>query len=111
LTNVASAIAYFTIAPSHDGPFRTQTTIEMREFSQSDGRGWVASVAEEAGTDYKGRFYLVMSPTDAEESVELRDIRWNSERTARRTLETMSVVELRRRLRAATRRSSPGVGA
>jgi len=38
--------------------------------------------------------------------VELRDIRWNSERSARRTLDTMSVVELRRRLRSAEGRGT-----
>jgi hypothetical protein len=73
----------------------------MREFTDADGRTWVASAVEEEGTDYKGRFHLVMSPADSDEIVELKDIRWNTERTARRTLETMSVVELRRRLRSA----------
>jgi hypothetical protein len=75
----------------------------MREFTDSEGRRWTASVAEEGGPDYKGRLYLVFNPSGTGEGdgVELRDVRWNSERTARRTIETMSVVELRRRLRAA----------
>lgn len=56
--------------------------------------------------DYKGRFYLVFRPEEegeagGPEQLPLRDVRWNTERTARRTLETMSVVELRRRLRSA----------
>jgi hypothetical protein len=76
----------------------------MRQFSDAEGRSWVASAAEEEGTDYKGRFYLVMSPEDSSEVVELRDVRWNSERSADRTLSTMSVVELRRRLRSAAGR-------
>ena len=76
----------------------------MREFSDADGRDWVASATEEEGTDYKGRFFLVMSPSDTDEVVELRDVRWNSERSARRTIESMSVVELRRRLRSASGR-------
>jgi hypothetical protein len=60
-------------------------------------------VAERVGTDYKGRFHLQMRPVDGapEEVVELVDVRWNSERTARRTLDSMSPVELRRRLRSA----------
>ncbi len=80
----------------------------MREFSDSEGRGWTAFAVEEQGTDYKGRLYLVLCPTGGAESetVELRDVRWNSERTARRTLATMSVVELRRRLRSAVARSA-----
>jgi hypothetical protein len=80
----------------------------LREFTDSDGRAWVATVHEEEGTDYKGRFHLVMTPRDGGEAgaAALEDIRWNSERTARRTLETMSVVELRRRLRSALGRSS-----
>lgn len=78
----------------------------MRQFEDSDGRGWTASVREEMGTDYKGRYYLVMRPDGGDDEVALVDIRWNSERTARRTLETMSDVELRRRLRQATGRSA-----
>ena len=76
----------------------------MREFTDVEGRPWIASAVEEEGTDYKGRFHLVMSPAGGDEVYALEDVRWNSERTARRTLETMSVVELRRRLRAAVGR-------
>ena len=82
----------------------------MRDFDDADGRRWTASAMEEEGTDYKGRLYMVLSPSDSEETLELRDVRWNSEQTARRTLETMSVVELRRRLRAAAGRGSSGSG-
>lgn len=79
----------------------------MRDFTDTDGRPWTASVREEHGTDYKGRLYLVMTLRDdgEEDAVTLEDIRWNSERTARRTLNTMSEVELRRRLRSARGRS------
>ena len=82
----------------------------MRDFNDSEGRRWSAFVREEPGTDYKGRYYLVMRPEDGagEEELELVDVRWNSERTAGRTLTTMSVVELRRRLRQAVgRRAQP----
>jgi hypothetical protein len=80
----------------------------MREFDDPEGRTWSALVREEPGTDYKGRYYLVMRPADGGTELKLADIRWNGERTARRTLSTMSVVELRRRLRQAVgRRAEP----
>ena len=78
----------------------------MREFTDADGRAWIASAVEEEGTDYKGRFHLVMSPSGSADVVALRDVRWNSERSARRTIESMSVVELRRRLRSAAGRGA-----
>lgn len=78
----------------------------MRQFEDRNGAGWTASVREEKGTDYKGRYYLVMRPDQGEDEVALMDIRWNSERAARRTLETMAEVELRRRLRQATGRAA-----
>lgn len=84
----------------------------MREFTDQDGRSWTATVRETPGPDYKGRFYFVMAPQDDPSGeVALRDVRWNTERTAQRTLETMSVVELRRRLRSAAGRASvPAAG-
>ena len=74
-----------------------------REFSDSEGEAWVATVRERPGADYKGRYYFFARPAEAseEEGVALVDIRWNSRRTAERTLRTMSEVELRRRLRSA----------
>lgn len=80
---------------------------DLRDFTDAEGRSWTASVREEKGTDYKGRLYLVLTPEGGTEddALALEDIRWNSERTARRTLETMSEVELRRRLRSAAGRS------
>lgn len=79
----------------------------MRDFTDHEGRAWTASVAEEAGADYKGRFFLVMRPADgAGEDVALVDVRWNTARTADRTLATMSTVELRRRLRSAAGRAA-----
>lgn len=82
----------------------------MRTFEDWNGQKWTASVVERPGPDYKGRYHFRLVPLDGDESrgVSLVDIRWNRERTAERTLETMSVVELRRRLRQALGR---GVGA
>ena len=78
----------------------------MRTFQDDGGQIWVASVRERPGYDYKGRYWLVMAPEGAgpEEGVELTDVRWNSQRTAQRTLETMSDEELRRRQRSASAR-------
>lgn len=81
----------------------------MREFADAEGRRWIANVRAEQGPDYKGRYVLVLRPAeragDDVEVAELPEVRWNSERTARRTLETMSEVELRRRLRMALGRA------
>lgn len=77
----------------------------MKTFTDAAGRTWQAFVREEAGTDYKGRYHMVLKPEDgAGEEYPLEDVRWNTERTARRSLETMSGFELRRRLRAAVGR-------
>lgn len=75
----------------------------MREFTDANGRSWIASFREEPGPDYKGRLFMVLEPADPArgEPLEVREVRWNSERTARRTIETMSPFELRRRLRSA----------
>lgn len=80
----------------------------MRDFRDAAGGEWTATIREEPGTDYKGRFHLLMVPRggDERQGLALEDVRWNSERTARRTLETMSEVELRRRLRTARGRSA-----
>lgn len=81
----------------------------MRTFEDEQGRLWIASVRSRPGTDYKGRYYFFLVPEGGEDAdgVALIDIRWNTERTARRTLETMSDVELRRRLRSARGRGRP----
>lgn len=80
----------------------------MRAFEDESGATWVASVNEREGDDYKGRFYLVVSREGGatSERIALQDVRWNSQRTAGRTLDTMSEAELRRRLRYAVGRAS-----
>jgi hypothetical protein len=78
----------------------------MREFTDGAGGEWVATVRERPGPDYKGRYYFFLEPSGGGAGVALVDVRWNSERTAQRTLETMSEVELRRRLRSARGRGA-----
>jgi hypothetical protein len=75
----------------------------MKAFRDEQGNTWVASVRERPGRDYKGRYYFFVQPEGGNDAdgVALLDVRWNSERTAQRTLATMSEVELRRRLRSA----------
>lgn len=78
----------------------------VREFEDETEARWIAGVEERAGIDYQGRYHFVAWRADGTgERVALGDVRWNSEPTARRTLETMSDVELRRRLRSAVGRS------
>ena len=80
----------------------------MREFADGAGAGWVASVRERFGGDYKGRYCFTLTPMglEEEEPVCLVDICWNSRETAERTLGTMSESELRRRLRSALGRAA-----
>ena len=80
----------------------------IREFEDESGDAWIAGVRALPGGDFKGRFVFVARPRsgDVAEDLWLEDVRWNSESTARRTLESMSPVELRRRLRSAVGRSA-----
>ncbi len=82
----------------------------MRRFTDDQGVDWVASAAAGQPGDYKGRFYLILRRAEPEggEPVALTDVRWNSGKTAERTLNTMSSVELRRRLRSARGRARAG---
>ncbi len=84
----------------------------MRTFDDENGQTWVAAVRERGGPDYKGRYVFVATAVDGEKDagVELSDVRWNSLKTAERTLSTMSDVELRRRLRSARGRSGVSSG-
>ncbi|MXW10170.1 MAG: hypothetical protein F4X47_02455 [Gammaproteobacteria bacterium] len=79
----------------------------MRTFQDESGRTWIATVRERPGHDYKGRYSFVFTPEGQEgKPIELADVRWNSLKTAQRTLATTSGVELRRRLRSARGRAS-----
>ena len=79
----------------------------MRTFIDGKDENWVAGVKERPGDDYKGRYWFVMTPGDTArgKEVELIDVRWNSQKTAERTLMTMSEAELRRRLHSALGRA------
>ncbi len=75
----------------------------MRRFKDDGGVEWVATVGAEGGGDYKGRFYLILRRAGSADgdALALADVRWNTRKTADRTLKTMSSSELRRRLHSA----------
>lgn len=78
----------------------------MKQFLDDGGVVWIARVNERPGEDYKGRFGFVLAPDGDGPQIELEDVRWNSRKTAERTLRTMSTVELRKRLHSALGRKS-----
>ncbi len=80
----------------------------MREFEDDDGSRWIATAVGGGGIDYKGRYHLVLEAAEGGVSLPVDDVRWNSERTAARSLSTMPVLELRRRLRVGLGRRSAG---
>jgi hypothetical protein len=78
----------------------------VREFVDEQGERWIVGVGERPGINYKGRIrFEARLQGEHGRVVELNDVRWNSEKNARRTLETMSEVELARRVRWARERS------
>ena len=77
----------------------------MKRFTDEQGRAWIASALEEDTPRHHGRWYLVIRPEDGNgDQAMLPEVRWQSRHTAERTLLSMSVFELRRRLRMASRR-------
>ncbi|TVR63320.1 MAG: hypothetical protein EA422_09595 [Gemmatimonadales bacterium] len=77
----------------------------VREFRDLEGRRWRAGFTYGESLDYQGRYHLTFESGEDDATAELRDVRWNSEHTARLRLESFSDVELRRRLRSALGRS------
>ena len=71
----------------------------MRTFSDEAGRDWVATAREEQTPRHHGRWFFVLHPAD-QPTLELSEpeVRWQTAASADRTLRTMSVFELRRRL-------------
>ncbi len=78
----------------------------MRTFHDASGHAWVATAHEERTPRHHGRWFLVFHPADqAERIFPLPDVRWQSRATAERTIRSMSITELRRRLHAARGRA------
>ncbi len=86
----------------------------MRVFADDAGSEWVASARQDDSPRHHTRWFLVFHASDDPAStLPLPEVRWQSAPTAERTLRTMSVFELRRRLaiaqdRAAASRPLPG---
>lgn len=84
----------------------------MKDFTDGHGNAWVATVTEEDTPRHHGRWYLVFHPAGAETPrLPVPEVRWQTEETAERTLATMSLFELRRRLSGMQRRAGAEAGA
>jgi hypothetical protein len=71
----------------------------MMPFSDETGGRWVASAREENTPRHHGRWFLVFhAEGDDSRLLSMPEVRWQTRATAERTLRTMSVFELRRRL-------------
>ncbi|MBI4408732.1 MAG: hypothetical protein HY561_03430 [Gemmatimonadetes bacterium] len=78
-----------------------------KQFTDDAGRAWVATAREEATPRHHGRWVLIFRPAaDASVELPLPEVRWQTLESAERTVRTMSLVELRRRLRVAATRAS-----
>jgi hypothetical protein len=81
----------------------------MKVFKDELGNSWVAKAIEEATPRHHGKWYLVFHPEhDPAQLYDVPTIRWQTEATAARTLETISDFELRRRVKSAQLQNSAG---
>lgn len=79
----------------------------MRTFQSETGERWVAGAREEDTPRHHGRWYMILHPESQPDTVlPLPEVRWQTRATAERTLATMSLFELRRRLDIARRRAA-----
>lgn len=88
----------------------------MRTFEDETGTAWTASAMEESTPRHHGRWFLIFEGGDGT-VLPMPEVRWQTRATADRTLRTMSVFELRRRVHVALERArleegaSPDTGA
>ncbi len=84
----------------------------MREFTDGRGGTWAADTIEEDTSRHHGRWFLVFHPAGAATPrLPAPEVRWQSRPEAERTLATMSLFELRRRLAGTQRRAGTAAGA
>ncbi len=87
----------------------------MRDFTDEQGGLWTATAIEENTPRHHGRWYLEFHPAGGEvPRLSVPEVRWQTAASARRTLATMSLFELRRKLDGARRRggvATPAGGA
>jgi len=82
----------------------------MRSFQDAAGREWLADAMEEDTPRHHGRWYLVFRPATGDGPVlSMPEVRWQTRETAARTINTMSLAELRRRLAAVRARAGLAV--
>lgn len=80
----------------------------MRAFDDLHGRPWVASAREEDTPRHHGRWYLVFHPEGSTTpELAMPEVRWQSRVSAERTLRTMGLWELQRRLHWLLDRETP----
>ena len=80
----------------------------MRTFDDLHGRRWVATAREEDTPRHHGLWYLLFH-AEGEDGRELAmpEVRWQSRVSAQRTLRTMGLWELQRRLHWLIDRATP----
>ena len=83
----------------------------MRSFTDSAGQAWVADAREEQTPRHHTRFFLVFRK-EGESDLEhpMPEVRWQTLATAERTIQSMSVFELRKRLGTASKRHGGPIG-
>jgi hypothetical protein len=84
--------------------------MDMRPFTDEAGAQWSAGAFEEDTPRHHGRWYLTLRQPAGDARLSLPEVRWQTAASARRTLQTMSEFELRRRLRMAQLRAELPVG-
>ncbi len=78
----------------------------MTEFNDGRGTSWIADTIEEDTPRHHGRWYLVFHPAGQDSPpLPTPEVRWQTRAEADRTLATMSLFELRRRLAGTERRA------
>ncbi len=84
----------------------------MRDFTDEQGGVWTATAMEEDTPRHHGRWVLFFHPVNAETPrLPAPEVRWQSPEEAQRTLDTMSLFELRRKLNGVQRRAGVPVPA
>ncbi len=78
----------------------------MREFTDLLGTPWIATVEQEDTPRHHGRWSLVFQPAAGDAPrLPAPEVRWQTRDSAQRTIATMSLFELRRRLAGLQRRA------
>jgi hypothetical protein len=77
----------------------------MRSFTDENGEQWQTFVLEEDTPRHHGRWYLAFRTADGRVHM-MPEVRWQTRESADRILDTMSVNELRRRLKIVRARSA-----